>query len=113
MKRKLLATELNGLKLTVEITRMARCSIVVVAMANDLQVQNWRIGMQTPYEALPTVITVRNDGTQDDTYDTLVRTVSKKTGGDQVALSLNLPTQLTTQNNLILSKLIADEILSM
>lgn len=85
---------------------------MVVTEADKLQVGNWRIGMQTPYETLPTVLILRDDGSQDDTYDTLVKTLTKKTGG-QVALSLNLPLQLITQNNLILGKLISDEILAL
>lgn len=66
--------------------------------------------MQTPYEQLPTVLTVQPQVTDDETYDSLVRTVAKRTGL-QTALSLNIPTQLLTQNHIILGKLISDEIM--
>lgn len=68
--------------------------------------------MQTPYEQLPTVLTVQPQVTDDETYDSLVRTVAKRTGL-QTALSLNIPTQLLTQNHIILGKLISDEIMKL
>lgn len=63
--------------------------------------------MQTPYETLPTVINLKDDGSNDETYEGLVKAVSKRTNS-QVVVSLNLPVQLFSENNLILSKLISD-----
>lgn len=98
--------------MTIEITRMAQCAIVVITESESLSVSNWKLGMQTPYDSLPTVISLKDDGTNDETYDNLVKAVSKRTNS-QVVVSLNIPVQLFSENNLIISKLISDEILAL
>jgi hypothetical protein len=56
---------LNGIKMTIEITRLSKCAFVIVTESDKLTLSNWKLGMKTPYEDLPTVITLKDDGSTD------------------------------------------------
>ena len=98
------------LDFTIELTVLKNAGFVFVTESKTLEIDTWRVGIQTPYQQLPTVINLNEGLSSDETLDNMVRSITKKIGLPVVG-SINISQHLINQNMILnLSKVIIENL---
>ena len=80
----------EALGFTVELTLLANACVLIVTESTALDVDTWRVSMQTPYDPLPTVVNLDEGASSNEILDNMVKSLTKK-AGLPIAASINIP----------------------
>lgn len=76
--------------LNIELTILKESCFVFITEAKGLEINTWRIGIQTPYDTLPTVINLDEGIGSNEIVDNMVKSMTKRLGIPVLA-SVNVP----------------------